>query len=237
MAVSITNITANSNITSGTSFTTSSQTFTSGRHYLFGVNVRNGSSINPSVPTVTGGGTTWSSVGTSSNFDDSGASRRTLFLFSGQCTSTTTGQLTVNFGATSHTGIIYSIDEATSHDTSGTIVQAASNRDVSGTVSNLTVTLTAFGSTNNATYAVFCNGNSSATTTAGTGFTKLGDFSEANANVSGRLTSEWRNDNDTSADISYSLTAQLGGIAVEIKAASTTVVKDLIGGGFIPFSR
>lgn len=222
MAVSITNITADSNTTSGTSFTTSSKTFTSGRHYLFGFSIRNGASTNPSLPTVTGGGVTWSSVGSTANYDNSGTSRRTLFLFSGQCTSTTTGQLTVDFGAVTHTGMIYSIDEATSHDTSGTIVQSAGNKDTTGTVSTLTVTLAAFGSTNNATYAVFCNGNDSATTTAGTGFAKLGDFSESSANVSGRLTSEWRNDNDTTANITFSLSAQLGGIAVEIKASSGT---------------
>lgn len=214
------NVVSSSNVTSGTSFTTSSQTFTAGKTYLFGFSIRNGASTNPSAPTVTGGGCTWSSVGSTSNYDDSGTSRRTLFLYEGVCTTTTTGQLTADFGAVTHTGMIYTIDEFNWADTSDPIVQSASNRDTSGTASTLTVTLAAFGSSNNATYAVFCNGNDSATTTAGSGFTKLGDFSESNTNVSGRLTSEFKTGNDTGADITYSLTAQLGGIAVEIKAAT-----------------
>lgn len=221
------NLAASSVTTPGTSFVTPSVSVTSGKTYLFGFSIRNGASTNPSLPTVTGAGITWTSVGSTAIYDDSGTSRRTLFLFSGTCSSTTSGALTVDFGAVSHTGMIYTIDELSYADTSGTIVQSASNKDTTGTVSTLSVTLAAFAKASNATYAVFCNGNDSATTTPGTGFSKLGDFSESNSNVSGRLTSEFRSGNDTSADITYSLTAQLGGIAVEIKSATAAFTEQI----------
>ena len=142
------NVVSSSNVTSGTSFTTSSQTFTAGLTYLFGFSIRNGASTNPSAPSVTGGGCTWTSVGSTSNYDDSGTSRRTLFLYEGVCATTTTGQLTADFSGVTHTGMIYTIDEFKWADTSDPIVQSATNRDTSGTASTLTVTLAAFGSSN-----------------------------------------------------------------------------------------
>ncbi len=221
--VSITNIVASDNATPGTSFTTSSISPVANRLYLLTVNVRNDSSTQPVAPTVTGAGLTWVSLGVASDYDTTTTSMRSMFMFRARGSSPSSGALTVDFGATSHTGIIYNIDEFTGIDGSGTngsgaVVQVVSNADSSSSVSSITGTLSAFGSSQNATYAVFCNGTNALTATAGTGFAKVGEYQATDSNTAGRMVSEFKSTNDTTADLTYSSTCQLGVIAVEIKA-------------------
>ena len=148
MAVSITNLISSFNDTAGTSFTTSSISPSANKLQVLSIDVRNGVSTNPVTPTVTGCNLTWEQIN-STVFDNSGTSRRTLFLFRALGPSTSSGALTIDFGAVTHTNIVYSVDEFTGMDTSGTngsgaIVQSAVNQDTSGAVATITATLAAF---------------------------------------------------------------------------------------------
>lgn len=221
MTVSGLNLVSSSNNTAGTSFTTSSISPTANSLVLLSFLVRNAVSVDPVTPTVTGAGLTWVEVN-SSLYDPDSSTRRKLFVFRALGASPSTGALTIDFGAVTHANITYAIDEFSGVDTSGTngsgaIVQSGHNEVTDGTVSTLTVTLSAFSNLGNATFGAFAANNDSNTTTAGTGFTKLGDVLD-----SGRLMTEFRSDNDTTVNFTLSTTSDLGGVAVEIKPAPLT---------------
>src|SRR5690349_6933415 len=119
MAVAASTFLTGSSATPGTSFTTASITPVSNRLYLLTVSPKDGASTQPLAPTVTGAGLTWVLVD-SNTFDNAGASRRSQFLFRGLVSSPSSGALTIDFGAVSHEGCIWSIDEVTGMDTTGT---------------------------------------------------------------------------------------------------------------------
>lgn len=228
--ISSTNITTGAISTPGTSFTTNSFTPKANKLYLISMAVRNNdNSTDPLDPTITGCGLTWVNVN-GTIYDNTGTSRRRITVFRALGSSPSTGTLTIDFGAVTHNNLDYSIDEFYGVDISGTngsgaIVQSAVNQDTAGTASTLTATLGAFGSTNNATFGVFAGNNLTVTTTAGTGFAKVGDIGG-----NSRLTTEFRQDNDTSVDITFSTTCQIGGVAIELKAAATPMTEDYDSG-------
>lgn len=224
MAITQTSLTSGSSIVSGTSFATASVTPTANALIIATFTPRNGASTNPGSMSVTGNGLTWVSIG-SVNFDNASSSRRTMQMFRALGAAPSTGVITFTTAETD-TGGTWTVDQFTGVDTSGTngsgaVVQFATNSDPSATVATLTVTLAAFGSVNNGTYGVFCNTDGTSTTTAGSGFSKVSDIGDSNAAVSQRQTSEFNSANDTSVDITFSTTAELGGIAIEIKASTT----------------
>jgi hypothetical protein len=101
-------------------------------------------------------------------------------------------------------------------DGSGAVVQSVTN---SGTpLSSLTVTLAAFGSVDNATYGTFSTNGNVTGWTPGSGFTLIHE--QANATDGPSFATEFRADNDTSVDATQPGSGDMGGIAVEIKAAS-----------------
>jgi hypothetical protein len=225
MAVSIANLTSGSDPTSTTSWSTASITPTANNLILISFVLRNGSSVNPTVSSVTGNSLTWVLVN-SINYDSSGTSRRTKFVYRALGSSPTSGAVTITAGETD-SGAIWTVDQFSGVDTSGTngsgaIVQSATNKDEAASSSTLTVTLSAFSSSANATFGVFASADGNDTTTAGTGFSKIGDVASTNANVAIRLTSEFKSTNDTSVDMTFLTAGQIGGIAIEIKAAAAS---------------
>jgi len=233
MAVVASNLTNNVSLTDASSYNTASVSPTANNLILVTVVSRSGDSVN-TVPTISGNGLTWVQVETNS-YDIVGTSRRTVTVFRSMGASPSSGAITISFGGVTQTDCLWSVDQLSGTDTSGTngsgaIVQFAKATESDGST---LVTLSAFSSTDNATFGAF--GDSSTTLmTVGTGFTQLGR--QGSSNSVGILT-QWRNNNDTSVTCTGAAT-DTGGIAIEIKAAAaSTVVKDFIGGGFIPFAR
>lgn len=233
MAVSASNLTSGSSASAGTSFSTTSVSPTSDRLILLFVYLRNGSSTNPTVSSISGNSLTWVKVN-SVTYDTTSSTRRSIEVWRALGTATS-GAITITT-TESETGAEWSVDEFSGIDTSGTngsgaIVQSVTNTGTGTGVNSLTVTLAAFGSSNNGTYGAFGNDTGSDTTTAGTGFTKIGSIANSNANVNSSSATEFRNDNDTSVDITWSTSTSTdrGGIAIEIKAAASSLVKTVNG--------
>lgn len=237
MAVTVSNILSNYDEDGGSSSTTASTTLTANRLYLLTIVQRRGDSTDPVQPTASSTGATWEAVN-SIVYDSTSSSRRRVTVLRTMVSSNQTGAITITHGS-NVTDATWILDEFNGIDTSGSngsgaIVQSATNKDEVG-VTSLTVTLAAFGSTANATYGSFgWAGNP--TMTAGTGFTELDEQHDSGSDIGSGT--EWRSDNDTTVDMTLSVADFIGGIAIEIKAASAggTAVKDIIS-GFIPFAR
>lgn len=236
MAVSATNLTAGGDNTLGgvASYTTASISPSANALVLLSVTKAVSTSTEPTTPTVSGNGLTWVLVN-ASYYDNSSSSRRKIFLFRAMGASPSAGAVTVTNGENAYGG--WTIDEFTGVDTSGTngsgaIVQSAVNQVTDNSASTLTITLSAFGNVNNATFSNFSEADTAHSITPGTGFTQLAETSVGTVNFS-----QWKSSNDTSVDITSSDVFIGGGVAVEIKAAVTTAVKDLIMSGIIAFPR
>lgn len=237
MAITATNLTFGGDTDGNSTATTSSVSPSSNKLQLLTVSSRTGITTDPNQPTVTGNSLTWVAINTIV-YDTTGSSRRRETLFRALGASPSTGAISIDFGGQNQTNVIWNLDEASGMDTSGTngsgaIVQSATNKDESGAASSLTVTLGAFGSTANVAYGSFST-DTTTTYTAGTGFSILKQL-QSSTDMS--TASEINTANDTSVDINFDSAGGVGGIAVEIKAAATTSVKDIIGSGFIPFAR
>lgn len=233
MAVSGTNLTSFQSSTDATSYTTASITPTS--NYLILASVTSSKSGTPNTPTLSGNGLTWVQFDQVA-YDTVGTQRTTTF-FRAMGSSPSSGAVTADFGGNTQTACVIVIDQFSGVDTSGTNGSGAIVQSVTGTeyaLDTLTINLAAFSSANNATYGVASNGDSG-NFTAGTGFTQVGATGSTTPLIN--TMSQFRNDNDTSVTFLGTALWTMGGIAVEIKAAATTSVKDLIGSGFIPFAR
>lgn len=240
MVVSIANLTVGSDVDGGSSSTTASVSPASNNLVLLSVASRTGITTNPNQPTITGNGLTWVAIGTII-YDSTSTSRRRITIFRALGASPSAGTITIDFGGQNQTDIGWSVDQCSGIDTSGTngsgaIVQSATNKDETGTATSLTVTLGAFGGGNNVTFGAFGISDSDVTKTAGTGFTILGDGDAGGTNGLASIT-EWKNSNDTSVDMSFDFGTICGGIAIELKAAVTEAIKDIIGNGVVPFAR
>jgi hypothetical protein len=125
------------------------------------------------------------------------------------------GTLTINFGATTQTGCVWSLEEFSGVDTA---VNDGMVQQATGTGTSVTpqVTLAAFASAYNATYAALAN-IADTTTTPKTGFIELTDTSAATPLQC--LETEWRVANDTTPNGTIT-SAAWGGCAIEIKAAT-----------------
>lgn len=193
---------------------------------LLSVSVRNGASVDPTTPTVSGNGLTWVLVNSITS-DNTSGSRRMNFLFRAMGASPTTGAVTITFGET-ETDASWSVDQFTNTLTSGTngsgaIVQNVTANDLTGSATSLTVTLAAFAASTNATFGFF--GTDGATgATAGTGLAVLG-HGASGTNVT--TDTEFKNSSTTTVAFSYGVTAGIGGIAVEIAAASSVPITKL----------
>lgn len=217
--------------TSTSSITTASVTPGANRLELLVVSIRNGNSINPTAPTISGNGLTWVQIG-NGNFDNSSTSRRTVYLFRSMGASPTTGAITITLGEI-ETDVCYLLDEVSGVDTSGTngsgaIVQSLAGVDLSGTATSLTITLPSGITAGNAVYGAFGT-DGSMIPTAGSGLTLLGNVASA-SNESAQ--SEYKIVGQTTVNMTFGGTVGVGGIAVEIKAAGGAAAPN---SGFLAF--
>lgn len=211
MPVNAVNLTTNGSNVDATSYNTAS--ITPGKKCLILAWVWGIGASTPAAPTLTGNGLTWVQVATVTN----GVRRLTLFRAMETTSNPTAGAVTINFGATA-TGCTWSIAQFSNVKTTGSngsdaIVQSVTN---SATSSSLTVTLAAFGSASNATAAGFGTA-SNAAITAGSGFTELGNRNQGSPAMAGL--SQWRSDNDTTANATFTSSVASAGIAVELAVA------------------
>ena len=215
MAVNHFHLLTSGSTVDGTSYVTASITPTTNRLVLAAVysQITTGA---PVIPTLTGNGLTWVQVDT----DIDGANERRVTVFRALGASPTAGAVTISFGAETQLGCLWSISEYSGIDTSGTNGSGALVQSTTGkqTATTLTLTLGAFGSVNNSTYGAFGE-NQQSTFTAGTNFTLIGQA--IHSTPSGGIVSEFRQANDTTVDITASVSGRLVGIAAEIKAAPT----------------
>ncbi len=229
-----TTLTKNGSITDATSYTTASVTFTAGRFYLLTFVSRTGITADPTQPTATGTGMTFTVVPTNGTqvYDNSSSSRKRQTLFYGLCSSNTTTTVVFDEAGQTQTDAEWCIDEIASGlvitGTNGinAIVQSAKNLDATATTNTITATLAAFASANNATYGSFAEGNGS-TLTVGSGFTSI---SESHVNGSCSLLTEFNVGNDTTVNATNGINSELGAIALELQAevvAATTTSSTL----------
>lgn len=239
MVATPTNLTKNGSSVSATSYATASVTFTAGRFYLVSFASRTGITADPTQPTATATGMTFTVVATNGTqiYDTTGSSRKRQTLFYALCSSTTTVAVTFDEAGQTQTNAQWSIDEiASGLVTTGTngvdaIVQSAKNADPSATASTLTVTLASFSSANNATYGTFANGGGTTTVTPGSGFTQISNDSTSTL----AMLTEFNSGNDTTVDFgNNSVNDEMGGIALELNASvtvNTLGYKSLLGVG------
>jgi hypothetical protein len=221
------------NVSNGTlsDFSTASISPASNKPVLFWFMVKNSSSTDPTDPSsVVGNGLTWVQVD-KIVYKTTGTSRRTLFVYRSMGASPSSGAITVTFGET-ESGVIWGVDQFTGADTSGTngsgaIVQSLTDSDESTTADAMEIALSAFGNPANRAWGVFGDSDQR-TFTAGSGFSLVSNT--VDATVFSRVASEFSSSADPTVDISLSgVTDNLGGIAIEIKAA-TQILIDAVSG-------
>lgn len=193
------------------------------------------SGATPSKPSVTGQGLTFAECDTTNGtatFNTVATSRSRITVYRAMG-SPTAGEFTVDFGTETQIGCLAHFIEFDGVDTSGSngsgaIVQAAANA-ANGVLSSatLTVTLAAFGSSNNRPCAGFSLDINN-TVTHESGWTEIHDAAIGAPNQG--LETQWHASSaDTTATGKPAATADMGGVAVEIKAAAaaTTTLRFL----------
>ncbi len=216
-AVTKTDLTSGASHIVASSATTASITPGANRLVLAKIASNRGASI-PVAPTLSGNGLTWVQIATEVVGINQTTRRITLFRAMGA--SPSSGAVTIDFAGEVQDDCNWSIAEFDSVDTSGTNGSGAIVQLVTSPADNqssLTVTLAAFGSANNATFGAFSVNTGGDTLTVGTGFTAIHDMDDMWGGLHSKT--EWRADNDTTVDMSSSVTPRWAGIAVEIKAA------------------
>jgi len=160
---------------------------------------------------VSGNGITYTHVLSTVDYDN-GFGPTAFHLFRGMSASPSSGAISIT-GAASTSYINWLVQEVGDVDTTGTngsgaVVQSERQANGSPTTS-ISITLAAFSDAGN---GVICGIHTydSATRTVGSGFTS--SFSS-----SGRPSAEYRTDNDTTADWTFTPTTRAGSIALEIK--------------------
>lgn len=212
MAIVGTHLTDGNSLASGTSYTTASISPTSGSPVFIAIDIKNGASTDPTVSSVSGCGLTWTDVGSSSPWDSTSGSRRQLHVWKGLGTPSS-GTITITTGETDST-CSWSVDEFSGVDTTSPVVQ--SNHNENGDVgSSVTVTLSAFSSASNGTYGGFGHWNN-VTMSADGGHTVL----VTQGTYDPGIAVEYNPGNDTSVVGSFSGAANIGGVAIELAAAT-----------------
>jgi len=175
------------------------------------------------APTLSGNGLTWVGVATETTITDNG--RLTLFRAMGAAPSA--GAVTIDFAGITQIGCAWAIVAYNNVDTSGTdgsgaIVQSATNLLLANGMA-LTVTLAAFASALNATAgAIGVNANEAIS--QGAGFTQTTEVGGATPNATEDV--QFRSDNDTTVDWSWTTNTLAVAIAVELKERVTTARVD-----------
>lgn len=181
----------------------------------------------PDTPTFSGNGLTWVQVATIT-WGSSGSPTARTTLFRAMGPSPSAGQNRMDFGANTQTGLALSMIQFSGVDTSGSNGSGALVQSVSGSrnsataAAGLTLNLAALANVANTTAGGFSNFiNASNSLTAGPGYTSTNGTAYNLPPLSQRA--EWNIAGNTSVSVTQSGTAHIGGIAVEIQAAITTL--------------
>lgn len=217
------NLTTGSSAVDGTVYTTDSITPAADALLLLTIESR-AAAVQPTIASVSGNGLTWVEIDHVDN--DNSGSRRTIHLYRAMGASPSAGAVTITFNDT-QTACTWTIDQITGADTSGTngsgaIVQFADNVNRGPAQTSLAATLAAFSNVNNGTYAAFGTGSVGTSIVAGTDFSTISYIQETTESTASLFT-EWKNVNDTSADVSFSADTENGIIAIEVKFLSTDI--------------
>lgn len=218
MAVTGTHLTTGADTTDATSFATASISPGASRLVLVWVASR-AIGVLPNAPTLTGNGLTYVQAATV-EFHSVASPFQRLTLFRAMGAAPSTEAITIDFAGQTQSGCSWSVSDYSSVDTTGTngsgaVVQSATGAANTGT--SLVVTLAAFGSVDNATAGGFVISRNEAIT-IGAGFTELGQAGIAGPIMT--ILSQWRADNDTTVDASWTTSSENAGGAVEIKAGA-----------------
>ncbi len=215
MAITATALTGNSDETDLTVYTTASIAPTADNLVLMLIGGQAGGGS--TITSVVGNGLTYTLIDSVEL-----ATNRKIYLYRAMASSPSSGTVVITF-AQEQVRATWSIAEFANVDTSGTHGSGAivQNVNAGGTGTAALVTLASFSSAANATYGSFVGDMVAGTwSSEGTGFTAL-HFDLGNGDIAS-LT-EWRNDNDTTVTATADTSRPWHGIAVEIKAAATTI--------------
>lgn len=222
MAISRTTLTQNRSTSAAQAYATAS--FTPAANALITAAIRTYSSSDGSgTVTLTGNGLTWVEID-HVDFENLPPNLARVTLFRAMGASPTNGALTINISGSTNARCMWDVQQFGGVPTSGTngsgaIAQSATN---TGGTNGITVTLAALGdAANNAVYLAYGEGNAPMTITAGAGYTKLADLQDTGAAEA--MATEWGLPGTTTPGITSSTNAANGAIAIEIKAADTTV--------------
>ena len=211
MPVTATHLTHDKSESGAASYNTASITPTANSLVLLTVFTQE----NNAPSSISGNGLTWVLV------DSAGWSDEWLFMWTYRAmgASPSAGAVTINFSPSLSYYCAWAIDEFANVDTSGSngsgaIVQSVDATNAGGGGS-LSITLAAFGSTNNATYGTFQGGGASQHLVEGSGFSALCPEFESSVTYTKHAITEFRNDNDTTVDVTGAW--RIIGVAAEIK--------------------
>lgn len=206
MAVTITNALVNAAAVSTGTTTTASWTPDTTAQYLLAINtyVSTGTA-NPTTPTLSGNGLTWTLILGPINGDNTGADRTSLWVWAASGAGGTAGTLTITWGTTRPTQAAWVIDKVAGAHTglaTGKLNQAAVSGVSSG--ANPSATLLADGlGPGSVTWAVGGFESSTGTLSAGSGYTALA--TKATTSLAWIIT-EWNSSGSQTATASNSTT-------------------------------
>ena len=190
--------------TDGTTATIASDSYTANRLILVAVSVVQTSGTPASKPSISGLGATWTERG---DVSFGGSSRFRTTLYSTTLGANQTGTIGITVAAT-HEHFLWQVVE---YNDASTIVQMAAVNDGGATVTTIIATLGAFGNISNGAISFMMHAGSPSTVTPGSGWSELGEYQDVRT-----IQTQWRSDNDTTADVSWGSAQRAGMIALEI---------------------
>lgn len=209
MAITATEKTKGYDSGSKTAYTTASITPTANTCTLIAIAHRMGTGTAAvDATSVAGAGLTWAKIDTQAYNADG---HYKVDLWYGVGASPSAGALTITWASQTQSNCQWCVIECDGVDPTSPIVQSAKTSSTSA--SSLTVTLSAFSNSANATVGAFAARYY--TLTAGSGYA----LTSSTKNDQQAVGLEFVDANDTSVDISSSGTAEMAGIAVELKAS------------------
>lgn len=186
------------------------------RLILAAVRSQKTNTTDPETPTLSGCGVTWTQVATV--VAGAGATRQRLTVFRAFSADAVSGLITASFGGVNQAGVcVHVVDCSCTTDSGGSNGSAAVVQNVtnSGNGTTASASLSAFGDTDNAT-VFFMAKTGTAAVTPGTSFQEL---AEQNFN-SATLYTEWRRDNSTAPDCTWTGSNDWCAVGIEVKAAA-----------------
>lgn len=224
MAISPTSLTSGTSATNSTSYATASISPTANRLVIVDVYGQALTAANAAAPSgISGAGLTFVKLVDRANTTN-GPSLSRWYAMSA---SPSSGALTITF-ANTQANALWSVYELAGAETSGSNGanavngNTASAENMTGTVASVTATLAAFASANNGALCATLSIKASpaATCTPDTGWSEIHDINMTEGAFGFGLETQWRADNDTTAQGTWSANAAVMTIASEIIAAT-----------------